>query len=101
MRSLVSRWNWLKCTVRSSVAAYNPTGMLTSPNASAPLQITRAIPPPADAPPGVRDYFPVRTPLIIDSAWSLRGPDRSGGPAGSEPVGGQRARAVVADRQPL
>src|SRR6201994_2569687 len=27
MRSLVSRWNWLKCTVRSSVAAYIPVGL--------------------------------------------------------------------------
>src|SRR5208283_1222402 len=62
MRSLVPFWNWLKCTVRSSVAAYRPTGMLTSPKASAPVQIERAIRPPCEhpwTPSGLPGHVPV------------------------------------------
>jgi hypothetical protein len=43
MRSEVSRWNWWKWTVWSSVALNSPTGMDTSPNVIEPVQIARAI----------------------------------------------------------
>src|SRR5688572_13458834 len=67
MRSDVPRWNWLKCTVWSSVALYSSTGMLTRPKLIDPFQTALAI----------SGRYPPRATQNAQLCENDRGPRRS------------------------